>query len=133
MGTEEDFRSILAMLNAAKAHLKRPRIVMRGLQIREAGTRYPGSYYVTARHGAEYWGRIDPNGRYMPARSLPGDATPILAQLRELAADPVKAAARYGRETGECCFCARQLTDPRSTQVGYGPICAARFGLPWGT
>ena len=26
----------------------------------------------------------------------------------------------------------RALSDDRSTAVGYGPICADHFGLPWG-
>jgi len=34
--------------------------------------------------------------------------------------------------TGNCCFCRRELTDKRSTEVGYGPICADHFSLPWG-
>src|SRR6185436_1560785 len=42
------------------------------------------------------------------------------------------AAVAHGHTTGNCSFCARDLTDPRSTSVGYGPICAQHFGLPWG-
>lgn len=44
-------------------------------------------------------------------------------------------AARFGHVTGQCVFCSRRLTDDgenRSVAVGYGPVCAAREGLPWG-
>jgi hypothetical protein len=44
-------------------------------------------------------------------------------------------AARFGHEHHRCVFCARTLTDEqdgRSVDVGYGPICADKYGLPWG-
>jgi hypothetical protein len=41
-------------------------------------------------------------------------------------------ATAYGRRMGECCFCGLTLTDGRSIAVGYGPICAGKWGLPWG-
>lgn len=41
-------------------------------------------------------------------------------------------AAEFGRTTAHCVFCARELTDGRSVDVGYGPVCAAHNGLPWG-
>jgi len=44
-------------------------------------------------------------------------------------------AAALGHSTSYCCFCSRHLKDQgegRSVEVGYGPVCAAKFGLPWG-
>ena len=41
-------------------------------------------------------------------------------------------AKKYGDETHNCCFCGLELTDERSTSAGYGPICAGKYGLPWG-
>lgn len=41
-------------------------------------------------------------------------------------------AAAFGHSTGKCVFCSQKLTDGRSTEVGYGPICAENNGLPWG-
>ena len=52
--------------------------------------------------------------------------------LKAFAADPETVAAQYGSLTGNCCFCGRKLTDDRSTNVGYGPVCADKFGLNWG-
>lgn len=56
----------------------------------------------------------------------------LIDLLKELANAPAETAAKYGRETGTCCFCGLGLTDPRSVTVGYGPICAGNYGLPWG-
>ncbi len=46
--------------------------------------------------------------------------------------DKVAFAKAYGDEHHSCCFCGLDLTDERSTEKGYGPICAVRNGLPWG-
>lgn len=53
--------------------------------------------------------------------------------LRQLAKDPTAVLAQNGIAVGQCCYCARALTDKRSREVGYGPICAEKFGLPWGS
>lgn len=44
------------------------------------------------------------------------------------ASDPLNAAIRYGKVSGECSCCGRELTDPRSIDRGIGPICAVKFG-----
>lgn len=36
-------------------------------------------------------------------------------------------AAAYGRKTGNCMICGRQLTDPASVKAGIGPICIKGF------
>lgn len=36
-------------------------------------------------------------------------------------------AKAYGRETGVCCNCGAELTDPKSIEAGIGPICASRI------
>jgi hypothetical protein len=41
-------------------------------------------------------------------------------------------AAAFGHENDECVFCGLALNDPRSTETGYGPICAKKHSLPWG-
>ncbi len=52
--------------------------------------------------------------------------------VRDLTAEE---AAAFGHLHHRCVFCARKLTDEndgRSVDVGYGPICADKYGLPWG-
>jgi hypothetical protein len=35
------------------------------------------------------------------------------------------------RESDSCCFCGRDLLEPRSRVVGYGPKCAKGYGLSY--
>jgi uncharacterized protein (TIGR02996 family) len=53
--------------------------------------------------------------------------------LDNLAADPVGFIAQCGKDMARCCYCNQPLEDPRSKEVGYGKICAGRWGLPWGS
>lgn len=46
-------------------------------------------------------------------------------------ATPAQAAA-FGKLVGRCCFCSHQIDTPESTAAGYGPVCASKYGLPWG-
>ena len=128
-----DLSKINQMFDRAAEQLKRPFVMflVEGAEFRvsqaPATGRNPGSLYVKA--GSAYAGKIAPDGAFSAAREAPKG---IYEALLGFAADPVKAAHAYGMETGSCCFCARELTDARSVTVGYGPICASRWGLPWG-
>jgi hypothetical protein len=42
--------------------------------------------------------------------------------------DPLNAAIRYGKVSGECSCCGRELTDSQSIERGIGPVCARKFG-----
>lgn len=75
-----------------------------------------------------WFGAIQPDGSFREGT----DAARVLPILSELDADPLRVAAQHGVATGECCFCARELTTKESRSVGYGPVCAARHGLEWG-
>lgn len=41
-------------------------------------------------------------------------------------------AAHLGKELGFCAFCLAALTTDESISAGYGPVCAAKWNLPWG-
>jgi len=77
----------------------------------------------------KFYGRIGHNGEFRPTRKC---NNAIVAKIQEFAENPADVAAQYGRLTGNCCFCRKALTDTRSTKVGYGPVCARNFNLPWG-
>lgn len=107
------------------------------LLIKRAGdnARYPGSLNVTngmpyGDFSSVYYGRIHKDGRFEASRDCTDTVRGVLIAVN---ADPAAVAGAYGVKTGNCCFCSTPLSDARSTSVGYGPICAARFGLPWGT
>jgi hypothetical protein len=52
----------------------------------------------------------------------------VKAIIMAAASDPLTAAIRYGKVSGECSCCGRELTDPQSIERGIGPICATKFG-----
>ena len=41
-------------------------------------------------------------------------------------------ASEFGTTNHRCVACPNALSDPRSQQVGYGPVCAEKYGWPWG-
>lgn len=63
---------------------------------------------------------------------------PTLAQLsvrEDIAPIDLETVRNLGAITTHCVYCNRTLTDTepgRSTERGYGPVCAAKYGLPWG-
>lgn len=88
--------------------------------------KHAGTLYVTDRGlGGEYVGKIV-EGKFLARREAQPDTLSILC---EIAADPMKAATEYGRSTGSCGCCGRELTDPASVAAGIGPICAEKWGL----
>lgn len=52
--------------------------------------------------------------------------------LMALAYAPASTVAEHGLKTGNCSFCSKELTTNESLAVGYGPVCAGHYGLPWG-
>lgn len=141
--TVGDLSGIFALFQRARQHLRFPAIVLNvpgysdAMRISVAGqaAREPGSLTVTANEervmGRRRWfGRVLTNGSFQPGRDVPAG---VADQLRRFAANPVEVAAEHGRLTGRCCFCNHALEDERSTSVGYGPVCAEHYGLPWGT
>lgn len=56
-----------------------------------------------------------------------GDIEALTALVEELEANPLVAAIKYGRLSGRCCSCGRDLTDPESIANGIGPVCATKF------
>lgn len=93
----------------------------------------PGSINITNHlpynGGREFYGKINLSGLFVKSfRATPA----ILKLVNDLAKDPVGLAKLYGLKTSTCCFCSRPLNTSESVTMGYGPICAVKFGLPWG-
>lgn len=77
---------------------------------------------VTSRNGREY-AKIRTEGGWEYAAGA----------IRYLSADTkatAEQAAEYGHQTGNCVFCMKGLERESSLYVGYGPVCAAKHGLP---
>lgn len=82
-------------------------------------------------------GKVWSSGKFV---YQPGLSQRTLATGARLSEDETRSFAPHaeaaGHATGRCCFCGRDLTDERSAEhkggAGYGPVCAAKYGLPWG-
>ena len=129
-------QQIQAMFDRAGKTLKRIKVKLQSVEgqpvaFGRAGpaSKYAGQILVTdgGPFGAnKYFGRIDANGDFHATRQAGAD---VLALVQEFAAEPEATAGKYGRLTGACSFCNHSLKDSRSTELGYGPVCAQRFGL----
>jgi hypothetical protein len=129
-----DLSAIVELMQRAfDAGKKFPRIVLDGVVLKRAGARskHPGSVNITTDVDGDVWvGRINLDGTV--TRGAGWNVDGVQAQLRELAADPAKVIAQHGIATGTCCYCSTALSTAESRTAGYGPICAAKHGLPWG-
>lgn len=83
-----------------------------------------GAIYVKTK-GGEYLGKVA--GTKFIATGAATDEHK--ATLAIIAKNPAEAAVAYGKRTGECCCCGRELTDPASIAAGIGPICADNWGF----
>jgi hypothetical protein len=103
------------------------------VKLSRAGERsaHPGSIQITdgGAYGSNVWfGRINADGSLTAGAAFPQ----VKALVEALAANPAAAGAQHGLATGECVFCGLALTTAESRSVGYGPVCAEKWGLPWG-
>ena len=122
------------LLSAQERGLKRPRLrvidasldTQAELELSLTGpkSRVPGS--VAVKRDGEYLGVVRPTGETF-SRAFDEK---LVAHLLSVAVDPAKAAGEYAALTGQCSFCHSALTDAGSIEVGYGPVCAKRWGLP---
>jgi hypothetical protein len=73
-----------------------------------------------------YYGRVMPDGNFFTGKDYTEEVGDLLSRM---AKDPKKASLEQGRLTGRCCFCRKLLSEEKSTKLGYGPVCATKFGL----
>lgn len=124
---EVDISKIEALFATAQSNgLKRPKFYAGDVKISLAGAHSvnTGALYVV-RDPDVYQGKIM-NGMFKASRDC---ATDTLEALRALAENPSDYARMTGKQTGRCCCCGRELTDPESIANGIGPICADKWGL----
>lgn len=83
-----------------------------------------GAVYVKSKESDQYLGKIK-EGRFLRSRecSETQERTVI-----EVASDPEAAAVAYGRRSGQCSVCGRELSNKESVDRGIGPICAEKYG-----
>lgn len=119
-----DLTGIFDMFETAQGNgLSRPIYRALGLTISKAPTSgvNAGALYVKDVN-KNYLGKVK-DGKFF------GRAEGVAEQLREIAAAPLSVAISYGRETGSCACCGRTLTDPKSIELGIGPVCKDKWGF----
>ena len=81
-----------------------------------------------------FFGKISSTGsvKWSKPANVDNMGYKIEGLIRNFAENPAGVAKLYGTQTGSCMFCGLTLTDPQSVAVGYGPVCAANYGLPHG-
>ncbi len=72
-----------------------------------------------------YLGKIV-SGKFIRSRECTAEQE---VEILRLAADPASAAVAYGRMTGACACCGKELTNAESIARGIGPVCADKFGF----
>lgn len=71
---------------------------------------------------------VDGKAQLWPARMSSVQLEHVKTVLDEVEQNPLEAAMKYGKLSGRCCMCGRDLTDPVSIERGIGPICLNGFG-----
>lgn len=143
-----DFRGIIEMMDEAAENKQYPKLYLGNYNLKMHRTKSgkePGSVVLVSNdsyHDSDYYGRVSRNGTANLNGKLnnqpshrgdhPSRMDELMFVLHQLNDQPEVFAASQGQENGECMFCGRNLTDDRSIQVGYGPVCAGNHGLDWG-
>lgn len=84
-----------------------------------------GALYLKDEAGA-YMGKMR-DGKVFLINVFQSSLGEVVHTLQRIAQDPKGTAIAYGRKTGVCCCCGRQLTDEASIAAGIGPICEGRW------
>jgi len=110
--------------NARDNHLKRPK-----LRVGELVLSWGKNDAIYVKGGAgfhdPYYGKVV-DGLWHPAYAATPEVTEALVAL---ASDPLSEAVAYGRRTGNCACCGRELTVKESIDRGIGPICFDKWGF----
>jgi len=139
----DQFAQLFAALNKAKGEYKsKPIFRNHGIRVKfasESGVN-AGFLDVTGdvKHDDghygfyDYLGKISPAGEFKPdfkAKQAGLITEQVMDSINALAKDPENAALTYGRETGRCCLCGRELTKHSSIGDGIGPTCKEKWGF----
>ena len=120
-----DLSNVVAMFNKAHEAIKTPKFRFEDLVISRAPDSGANAGALYVKVDGEYAGKVK-EGKWFGLRTAPQDT---LSKLQQIAESPLGSAVAYGRKTGTCACCGRELTKHESIDRGIGPICAERFGL----
>lgn len=120
-----DVGAIEAAFRSARSNgIKRPRLRLADFtfSLAPAHGKNAGSIYVKRQD--QYLGKVTASV-FMPTGNVDADTK---AAIISVASDPHNAAKAFGKRTGSCSCCGRELTNKESIDLGIGPICREKFG-----
>ena len=119
-----DLSNVKKIFDKAHEAIKNPKFRVDNIVLSRApdNGRNAGAIYVKV--DGEYAGKVT-GGYFLPVNA----PERTLEKLQEIAKDPLGSAVAYGKRTGNCSACGRDLTNHGSIEKGIGPICAERWGL----
>lgn len=139
--TTQNFSALFNMFDKAAETLRFPKIQLEHgdctIRLVRCGpnSRYAGNINIEI--NGNWFGRIERDGnmythmrQQLTTENVHPDELPIFDYLLAFSANPAFHARMHGQQYNYCCFCARELTDAVSVKLGYGPICADKYGLP---
>jgi len=129
-----DNTRLLELFHTAKQTLDRPKIRIEIPSGQLVLACLDDDSLLVRRYKPEYakLGYITPQGVLQLEYAGRAVQQEVVDALNTFSSSPIDAATKYGKMTGNCCFCGRGLSDARSVKVGFGPKCATSFGLQWG-
>jgi len=122
---EVDLGNVKKIFENANQHIKRPKFRFEDIVISLAPSHGANAGALYVKSGEDYLGKVIDGTFFGTSRS----SKETLEKLTTIARDPLESAVAYGRKTGQCACCGRELTKHESIDRGIGPVCATRFGL----
>lgn len=127
---ENKYQQLFNLFHTAGKHLKYPKITFTASSGNNSRVQLylATKGYIAIKVNGEYVGKID--SQYHSFRMYQG-TTELQSEVMAFCMEPLKSAIVKGQQYSNCCFCRLELTNKASVQMGYGPICAENYGLPW--
>jgi hypothetical protein len=116
-----DLGNVLAMFSKAHEAIKTPKFRFDDLVISRAPDHGVNAGALYVKVNGDYAGKVK-EGKWFGSQD-------ILPKLQQISKDPLSSAVAYGRRTGTCACCGKELTVHESIERGIGPICAEKWGL----
>ena len=126
---ENKYQQLFDMFGKARQVLKYPKIKFTINDGKDKVQLYLATKgYIAVKVNGTYCGKIMPDDRLL--RIYPPFQDTI-SEINAFCIEPLAQSKIYGQRYSNCCFCGLELTNRASLQMGYGPICADKYGLPW--
>tara|TARA_R110002020_G_scaffold469874_1_gene695234 strand:- start:22 stop:675 length:654 start_codon:yes stop_codon:yes gene_type:complete len=122
---EIDLSNVAKVFSKAHEAVKTPKFRYDDIVISRAPDHGVNKGALYVKSSGAYAGKVK-DGKFFTVNSAPSD---VLSKLKLIAEDPLGSAIAYGRKTGQCACCGRELTNHGSIELGIGPICREKWGL----